>query len=71
MVIIGPVTRKIWTVCSPKSSWPAEKRQFPLTSHIDGGCYGPTGVTLNDACFPTSAHNILYLPLRQRRPPRI
>lgn len=42
MVIIGPVTRKIWTVCKPKSSWGPEKRQLPFTSHIGGGCYGPT-----------------------------
>jgi hypothetical protein len=62
MVIIGPVTRKIWTVCSPKSSWPAEKRPLPLTSHIGGGSYGPTAVTRNDACFPTSAQYFVFTP---------
>jgi hypothetical protein len=62
MVIIRPVSWKIWTVCSPKSSWPPEKRQLPLTSHIGGDCYGSTAVTLNDACFPTSAQYCVYTP---------
>jgi hypothetical protein len=26
-------------------------RKAAITSHIGGGCYGPTAVTLNDVCF--------------------
>jgi hypothetical protein len=29
-------------------------RKAAITPHIGGGGYGPTAVTLNDACFPTS-----------------
>ena len=45
-------------------------RKAAITSHIGGGCYGPTAVTLNDACFPTSAQYLCIYPHDSAEPPR-
>ena len=59
MVIIGPVTWKIWTVCKPKVSWPPEKRQSALTSAVAVTDPQPSPSTMR--AFPPQ-FNALYLP---------
>ena len=44
-------------------------RKTAITSHIGGGCDGPTTVPLNDACCPTSAPFLVYTPASALSPP--
>jgi hypothetical protein len=63
VVIIGPVTRKIWTVCRSKLNWPPEKWQSPLTSAVAVTDLQPLPSTTR--AFPPQL-NIVYIPPRQR-----
>ena len=44
-------------------------RKAAISSHIGGGCYGPTAVPLNDACVPTSGQYFVYTPSDSADPP--